>query len=62
MMTTNVDKVKFNNYYSYKDLFILIAIFIVYLYVLFYLPNILGHTDNYNKANPMVTPTHIVPE
>jgi quinol-cytochrome oxidoreductase complex cytochrome b subunit len=29
---------------------------------LYYSPNYLGHTDNYIKANPMVTPAHIVPE
>jgi quinol-cytochrome oxidoreductase complex cytochrome b subunit len=29
---------------------------------LYYFPNYLGHTDNYIKANPMVTPSHIVPE
>jgi ubiquinol-cytochrome c reductase cytochrome b subunit len=29
---------------------------------LYYYPNLLGHTDNYIKANPMVTPSHIVPE
>ena len=29
--------------------------------VCFY-PNLLGHTDNYIPANPMVTPAHIVPE
>jgi len=29
--------------------------------VCFY-PNMLGHSDNYIPANPMVTPTHIVPE
>jgi ubiquinol-cytochrome c reductase cytochrome b subunit len=26
------------------------------------MPNYLGHPDNYNKANPLVTPAHIVPE
>jgi ubiquinol-cytochrome c reductase cytochrome b subunit len=31
-------------------------------FILFYYPNILGHSDNYIKANPMVTPAHIVPE
>jgi ubiquinol-cytochrome c reductase cytochrome b subunit len=31
------------------------------LYVYFF-PNNLGHPDNYIEANPMVTPTHIVPE
>ena len=29
---------------------------------MFYLPNYLGHADNYIPANPSVTPTHIVPE
>jgi quinol-cytochrome oxidoreductase complex cytochrome b subunit len=28
----------------------------------FYVPNYLGHPDNYIPANPAVTPTHIVPE
>jgi ubiquinol-cytochrome c reductase cytochrome b subunit len=26
------------------------------------MPDALGHSDNYIKANPLVTPTHIVPE
>jgi ubiquinol-cytochrome c reductase cytochrome b subunit len=30
--------------------------------VVFYFPAALGHTDNYIEANPLVTPTHIVPE
>jgi quinol-cytochrome oxidoreductase complex cytochrome b subunit len=25
-------------------------------------PNLAGHPDNYIKANPFVTPSHIVPE
>ena len=38
-------------------------VFIVfYLTITFYKPNMFGHPDNYIKANPMVTPTHIVPE
>jgi ubiquinol-cytochrome c reductase cytochrome b/c1 subunit len=28
----------------------------------FYEPNYLGHPDNYQPANPLVTPAHIVPE
>jgi len=30
--------------------------------VVFFLPNSMGHPDNYIPANPMVTPAHIVPE
>ena len=28
----------------------------------FFVPNYLGHPDNYIEANPLVTPPHIVPE
>jgi ubiquinol-cytochrome c reductase cytochrome b subunit len=28
----------------------------------FFLPNFLGHPDNYIEANPLKTPAHIVPE
>ena len=27
-----------------------------------FIPNYLGHPDNYVEANPLVTPAHIVPE
>jgi ubiquinol-cytochrome c reductase cytochrome b subunit len=37
----------------------ILAGFTVYIY---FFPNNLGHPDNYIEANPMVTPTHIVPE
>ena len=29
---------------------------------MFFAPNVLGHPDNYIEANPLVTPSHIVPE
>jgi len=45
-----------------KDLFALLLFLIVFAFFVFYAPNILGHADNYIEANPMVTPTHIVPE
>lgn len=35
---------------------------ILYCAMLFFLPNALGHPDNYIPANPMSTPAHIVPE
>ena len=34
----------------------------MFSFFVFYYPNALGHTDNYIPANPLVTPTHIVPE
>ena len=30
--------------------------------MMFFLPNALGHADNYIPANPLSTPAHIVPE
>ena len=35
---------------------------IVFSGFIFFAPNILGHSDNYIQANPLVTPKHIVPE
>ena len=30
--------------------------------LIFYYPQVLGHSDNYFDANPLMTPNHIVPE
>jgi len=36
--------------------------FVVYAWFVFYIPNYLLDADNANPANPLVTPSHIVPE
>ncbi len=56
------DTVPFHPYIVIKDLFALIIFVIVFCGFVFYAPNLLGHSDNYIPANPLVTPTHIVPE
>ena len=38
------------------------GVLILFAWFVFYIPNFLGHSDNYIPANPAVTPTHIVPE
>ena len=44
-----------------KDAFF-IGVFCLFLaWFVFYIPNYLGHSDNYIPANPGQTPTHIVP-
>ena len=53
---------QFTPYAAIKDLYGVVVFWIFFSTFLFYAPNLLGHTDNYIKANPMVTPTHIVPE
>ena len=58
----NYDRLPFAPYYIFKDL-ITIFIFILVLSIfVFYMPNILGDSENYVMANPMQTPPAIVPE
>jgi len=59
---TKQDTIPFHPYYTIKDLFAIIVFMIFFAYFVFYLPNYLGHADNYIEANPLVTPAHIVPE
>jgi len=56
------DKINLFPYFLIKDLFGLALFLIFFAIFLYFFPNILGHSDNYIEANPMVTPTHIVPE
>src|ERR1700732_3438623 len=56
------DTVPFTPYATIKDAFFLACFLVVYAWFTFYIPNYLGHADNYIPANPTVTPTHIVPE
>jgi quinol-cytochrome oxidoreductase complex cytochrome b subunit len=54
--------IHFHPYYTIKDLNGIILFGLFFSIFVFFLPNTLGHPDNYIPANPMVTPTHIVPE
>ncbi|HEX9647943.1 MAG TPA: cytochrome b N-terminal domain-containing protein [Alphaproteobacteria bacterium] len=56
------DEIPFHPYYTIKDLFGIGVFFIVFFAFVFYAPNYLSHPDNYVRANPLVTPPHIVPE
>jgi ubiquinol-cytochrome c reductase cytochrome b subunit len=61
-LSGNPDRLPFAPYYIFKDL-ITIFIFILVLSIfVFYMPNILGDSENYVMANPMQTPPAIVPE
>jgi ubiquinol-cytochrome c reductase cytochrome b subunit len=61
-INTNVDTVSFYPYFYVKDLFSFIFFIVVLSIFIFFLPNALGHPDNYTVANSLVTPPHIVPE
>ena len=56
------DTVPFFPYYVIKDIFALAVILAVFFGLVGFMPNYLGHPDNYIPANPLVTPAHIVPE
>jgi ubiquinol-cytochrome c reductase cytochrome b subunit len=56
------DTLPFWPYFVIKDLFGLGVVLIVFWYIVAFMPTYLGHVDNYIEANPLVTPSHIVPE
>jgi ubiquinol-cytochrome c reductase cytochrome b/c1 subunit len=56
------DTVAFHPYYTTKDGFALVVFVLFFSVFVFFMPNLLGHTDNYIPANRLVTPAHIVPE
>ncbi len=56
------DTVPFHPYYTAKDGFGVGVFMLIYCAFIFFMPNALGHPDNYIPANPLATPAHIVPE
>jgi len=56
------DTLPFWPYFVIKDFFALAVVLVVFFAVVGFMPNYLGHPDNYIEANPLVTPAHIVPE
>jgi ubiquinol-cytochrome c reductase cytochrome b subunit len=56
------DKISFFPYFFIKDTLSFIIFLLFFSYFVYFNPNVLGHSDNYIPANPMVTPEHIVPE
>ncbi|NRP13203.1 cytochrome b [Aliiroseovarius sp. xm-m-379] len=56
------DTLPFWPYFVIKDLVGLGMVLIVFFMIVGFMPNYLGHPDNYIEANPLVTPAHIVPE
>ncbi len=56
------DSVPMHPYATSKDVVGLFLFLLLFAWFTFFLPDYLGHADNYIEANPMVTPPHIVPE
>lgn len=59
---SNSDRYAMHPYFTFKDLVTIFFFFLVLSIIVFYYPNLMGHSDNYIPANPMQTPPSIVPE
>ncbi|NVJ98577.1 MAG: cytochrome b N-terminal domain-containing protein [Alphaproteobacteria bacterium] len=59
---SSADQIPFHPFYTVKDAFGAAVFFAIFAAFLFYMPNALGHPDNYIPAEPLVTPASIVPE
>lgn len=56
------DKNPFIPFYLLKDSFFIVLILLFFSYFVYFLPDFLGHVDNFIHANFLMTPLHIVPE
>lgn len=59
---SKADTVPFTPHATMKDLFATTLFVILFSVFVFYMPDALGHADNYIPANPLQTPPEIVPE
>src|SRR5208282_3491108 len=58
----NYDRLPFAPYFLFKDLITIFILIIILSIFVFFMPNLLGDSENYVMANPMQTPPAIVPE
>ena len=61
-INSNVELISFYPYFYVKDLFSFLVLVSLFSFFVFFMPNLLGHSDNYIPANSLSTPAHIVPE
>ena len=58
----SIDTKPFHPYFTAKDSFIFSLTLVFFVFLISFYPNLLGHSDNFIPANPLLTPSHIVPE
>nr|QXG19658.1 cytochrome b [Zaprionus indianus] len=61
-INSNIDKIPFHPYFTYKDIVGFIIMFFILISLVLINPYLLGDPDNFIPANPLVTPAHIQPE
>jgi len=57
-----LETIPFTPYFILKDILSILVFLIIIMYLNYSSPDLLGHTLNYQIANFLVTPPHIVPE
>nr|AIY51229.1 cytochrome b [Noturus elegans] len=58
-LNSDIDKISFHPYFSYKDLLGFIVLIVALASLALFSPNLLGDPENFTPANPLVTPPHI---
>nr|UXB57638.1 cytochrome b [Hesperoleucus symmetricus] len=61
-LNSDADKISFHPYFSYKDLLGFVLMLLALTSLALFSPNLLGDSENFIPANPLVTPPHIQPE
>lgn len=59
---TALNPIPFHRYFAFKDIFVFFLFFALLREVIMVYPFVLGDSENFILANPIVTPEHIVPE
>lgn len=58
----NYDRLPFAPYFIFKDLITIFIFILILSMFVFFMPNLLGDSENYVMANAMQTPPAIIPE
>nr|QQQ88566.1 cytochrome b [Hyalella tiwanaku] len=61
-VTSSLDKMGFHSYFSFKDALGVVMVSFLFSLICIYWPLVLGDDENFNVADPSVTPHHIQPE
>nr|UPL65323.1 cytochrome b [Opistholeptus burmanus] len=61
-INSNYDKIPFHPYFTTKDIMGMIITLFLFSLLILLEPQMLGDSENFIPANPMVTPVHIQPE
>nr|BCW91769.1 cytochrome b [Ixodes pavlovskyi] len=61
-LNLNIDKIPFHPYFTVKDILGCMMTLFFFSIIVLIMPYILNDSENFNIANPLVTPPHIQPE